>query len=113
MCRQNEPPLKPRLGLEGIGLESSKSKKQKSSGKKKHDKVARGDLGSGQIMALEGLPRSEPIDEGVSAKTEKKKKKKNREIVEQTGPDVNSADASPSKEANAQEATPGKRRYLV
>lgn len=91
-------------------MEPSKSKKQKSSGKKKHDKVA---LGSGQIMALEGLPRSEPIDEGVSAKTEKKKKKKNKEFVEQTGPDVNSADASPPKEANAQEATPGKRRYLV
>lgn len=106
------------MGLEGIESEPSKFKKQKSSGKKKHDKVARGDHGSSQIMALEfnmleGLPRSEHIDGGISAKTGKKKKKKNRELVGPTGPYVNSAGTSPPKEANAQEATPGKRRYLV
>jgi hypothetical protein len=59
---------------------------------------------------LEGSPRSEHIDGDISAKP---KKKKNRELVEQAGPDVNCAGTSPANEANAQEATPGKRRYRV
>jgi len=62
---------------------------------------------------LEGLPRSERIDRDVSAKPERKKKKKNRELIEQAGPDVNYAGTSPANEADAQEATPGKRRYRV
>jgi len=106
------------MGPEGIVSEPSKSKKHKSSGKKKHDRIARDDRGSSQIVALEynlleGLPKSVYVDGGVSAKSEKKKKKKKRELVQQTEPDVNCAGTSPPKESNAQEATPGKRRYVV
>jgi len=101
---------------ERIASEPWKSKK--SSGKKKHDKIARADRGSSQIVSLElsmleGLPKSEHIDIDASVKPEKKKKKKNRELVEQAGPVVNCAGTSPANETNAQEATPGKRRYRV
>lgn len=105
LCRQKDvlvSPPKLRIGSEG--LEPSKSKKQKSSGKKKHEKS--GDL---QIVALDELPRREHLDGGVSTITEKKKKKKKKGSAEQTRADT---DTSPSKEANALEITPSKRRYL-
>jgi hypothetical protein len=113
-CRQIDHLTSPksRKRPEGLDLEPSTLKNQKSSGKKKHKKVTDGDHGSSQILALEGLPRSEHIEGG--AKIEKKKKKKKMgELVEQNRSDLKSGDITGSKELNAHEAKSGKGRYIA
>lgn len=95
-----------------LQLEPSERNKQKSSGKKKRNKLGHGDQGSSEILPLqldmpEALPRSEPIDD-VPAKAKKKKK---RELAEQTGIDTNTRDRSEPKEI-ALEARPSKERKV-
>lgn len=114
-CRQDNifvSPPKSEKKTKKLQLEPSERNKQKSSGKKKRNKLGHGDQGSSEILPLqldmpEALPRSEPIDD-VPAKAKKKKK---RELAEQTGIDTNTRDRSEPKEI-ALEARPSKERYL-